>query len=200
MQEDFIAAMRRLADEGRRRDSGCCAFGANGHEWRFRPPARMDEVHELETDLHITLPEPLVRYLTELGNGGCGPDYGIYSLAEMRRESDWLPDDISLPVFLTPTLTKKQWAAFVRGYNAIPYDDTYDDRAARYLEQMTAGTVAVSTPGCTMQTLLICRGEHAGEVVTVDFDIREKFPPVFCGSFAEWAVGRVSGAVMKLHG
>lgn len=190
---DFIAVMRRLAEEGRRRDPGCDLFGAVSHAWRFKPPARLEEVRELESDLNIKLPGSLVRYLTELGNGGCGPDYGIYSLSEMRKESDWLPQYADAPLFLTPDLTKRQWAEFVRGYDAFP-DETAEE-AEQYLARMTAGTVAVSTPGCTMQTLVICEGKHAGEVVIVDFDMTERFPPRFCGRFDRWCTEQTAAAL-----
>ncbi len=194
---DFVAIMRRLADEGRRIDPGLKAFGACRHEWRFNPPARIEEVQALEHELNITLPEGLVRYLTQLGNGGCGPDYGIYSIDEIRRKSSWLPDNPDLPVLLSPEMNKSEWEEFVRGYDSIPYDENYDDAAARYLGRLTAGTVAVSAPGCTLQSLLICRGAYSGRIVTVDFDLRTNMPPLFCERFAQWCTGEVAAALSE---
>ena len=94
---DFIEEIRSLAEE-----YAACGGNklADGTRYKlFNPPATIEQVRAFEQEMHVTLPEDFVRYLTELGNGGFGPDYGIWSLDKMReyKYNQYAPksDDLS---------------------------------------------------------------------------------------------------------
>lgn len=61
-------------------------FGANIHKYELNPPAKLSEVRKFEKEYNIKLPEGFVQYLTEVGNGGAGPFYGIYSLDMIKKK------------------------------------------------------------------------------------------------------------------
>lgn len=50
------------------------------HDKLFNPPATIKQIKDFEQEIGKSLPVPFVRYLTELGKGGVGADYGIWSL------------------------------------------------------------------------------------------------------------------------
>ena len=59
----------------------------------------------------VALPVPFVRYLTELGNGGVGADYGIYPLDSIRKGNSYAALTKDLPPMLDHSLTDAQWTA-----------------------------------------------------------------------------------------
>ena len=201
---DFIAEMKLLAQEGLRRDPNYQIFGARSHHWQFGKPADMQEIRAFEKEMHISLLEPLVRYLTELGDGGAGPDYGIYSLEEMRKYNPSLRQTAKLPVMLDHSMTNAQWSDFAQKYEALDDIINTDHLAAYTKEQqerlfqeerdmelsLIAGGVFIGTPGCTMNTILMCRGAAAGEVFVVDFDyiFTLRAEPHWCGRFEDWLI------------
>ena len=181
---DLIAEIRALAEE-----YAMCG----GSEHRdctiadlFYPPATIEQVCKFEQEMHIKLPNDLVRYLTELGNGGIGPDYGIWSLDEMRENNPYAPIIADLPPMIGGGLPEEEWKKFAQEAASAEYEEPYEQR-------LVAGGIFISTPGCTMDTLLMCKGAAAGEVVVIDFDylsyddfydkpIESGFP------FADWMI------------
>lgn len=162
----------------------------------FEPVATMQEIHEFERDLCVKLPEPFVRYLTEIGNGGVGADYGIYSLNLMRQRNPSAPLTKDWSVMLDHSLSDTQWTDFAQKYVAL--EEEFEEEEENWEEiwkalyemqlQMKAGGIFISTPGCTMNTLLMCRGKAAGEVFVLDWDYMEQVTsePWCGGKFEDW--------------
>lgn len=204
---DYISEIKVLAQEGLRQDPTYKIFGANHHNWKFGEPADMQKIHDFEKDMKITLPEALVRYLTELGDGGAGPDYGIYSLEEMRKRNVFLHQTVNLPVMLDHSMTNEQWSDFAKKYETLDdiinsdkfYIQTkeHQERLMQELRNMElsliAGGVLIGTPGCTMNSILMCRGAAAGEVFVVDFDyiFSLRSEPYCCGKFEDWIIKKM---------
>ncbi len=199
---DYIAEIKALAEEGLRIDPKCNIFGASHHKWHFGEPVNLQQIHNFESDMKITLPEPFVRYLTELGNGGAGPDYGIYSLEMMRERNPFLAKTANLPVMLDHSLTAAQWTDYAQKYEALDdkimadeFDTTEEQECAvQELDAMElhllAGGIFINTPGCTMNSILMCRGAAMGEVFTIDFDyIYQLQSEPYChGKFEDWII------------
>ena len=74
---------------------------------------------------------------------------------------------------------------------AAAYKDTEDDTAFQALwHRMMHGALTIGTQGCTLDTLLLCDGADAGQVVYFDWSMFEGNPPFFTGkSFEEWMEG-----------
>lgn len=163
---DYIAEIRMLADEGLRIDPKCHISGSIYHRWRFGETVNMQEIREFERDMNVKLPEMFVRYLTELGNGGAGPDYGIYSLDEMRKRNLFIAERADLPVMLDHSLSDKQWTDFAYKYKILEdkifgmeeEDDRVEKEYDDMIPQMISGGIIIGTLGCSMYSLLMCRG------------------------------------------
>lgn len=204
---DYISEIKVLAQKGLRRDPTYRIFGADRHRWQFAEPTDMREIRNFEKNMKITLPKALVRYLTELGNGGAGPDYGIYSLEKMREENAFLPQTANLPVMLDHSMTDEQWIDFAKRYETLDDIICSDEFETKTKEQqeslmremrdmelsMCAGGVFISTPGCTMNSILMCRGAAAGEVFVVDFAYiyQLQSEPHCCGKFEDWIIKKL---------
>ena len=184
---DVIEEIRALAEEyeacgGTERSDG-------SKSRLFDPPATIEQVREFEKEMKVKLPEVFVRYLTDLGNGGIGADYGIYSLDKMRERNPNAAARAELPVMIGGRLPEEAWKTFAREAEAA--DDEEDFDKIEELEQrLIAGGIFISTPGCTMYTLLMCRGEAAGDVCTIDFDYLTWYDkPIEGGySFEDWMI------------
>lgn len=57
-------------------------FGAGFHQYDLNPPLPAGEVEAFETKHKITLPADYKYFITEVGNGGAGPFYGVFPLGE----------------------------------------------------------------------------------------------------------------------
>ena len=79
--------VQKILDAARQLDPGYALFGAKKHQYRLRPPLAPALIHKIETRHGLELPEDYVYFLTEIGDGGAGPDYGIDSFAEQFRET-----------------------------------------------------------------------------------------------------------------
>ena len=180
---DVIDEIRALAEEY---DSCGGNDGWFARKRLFNPPAAIEEVRAFEQEMHVTLPEDFVRYLTELGNGGIGPDYGIWSLDEMRKHNPYAPKSGDLPPMIGGGLSAEKWKMFAE--KAENADD--DDEIEALEQQLIAGGIFIGTPGCTMDTLLMCRGAAAGETLVVDFDYLSYYnKPIEKGfPFADWMI------------
>ncbi len=57
---------------------------------RANPPASEKDLRDSEYALGFSIPEPLRRLYSEIGNGGFGPGYGFYGLI---GGTEWHPDE-----------------------------------------------------------------------------------------------------------
>lgn len=76
---DVTRVREGLAELGRL-DPGYRLFGASTHRYALAPPVEPQLVEAVETALGAPLPEGYGRFLTELGDGGAGPYYGVLPL------------------------------------------------------------------------------------------------------------------------
>ena len=83
----FSETIRQLVEQLRRLDPDRRVFGATGHAYRFNPPLTGAQVHEFELRHEIELPRDYREYLTEVGNGGAGPHYGVERLSKASEYS-----------------------------------------------------------------------------------------------------------------
>lgn len=147
---DYIAKIKKLAEKG-------YAIGVmknpNRSDKLFEPTATMKQIRDFEQDMCLTLPVPFVRYLTELGNGGVGADYGIYSLDRIREENPHAALAKDLPPMLNHSLTDAQWTEFAQRYTEICQRDFAssedEEQAEKTLHEM--GEVFVLDWDCMFQ-------------------------------------------------
>ncbi|XZE36087.1 SMI1/KNR4 family protein [Pirellulaceae bacterium SH501] len=60
---------------------GASTFG-HGHRYRMNPVLPIDDLANFEREYDVRLPKDYADFLTQIGDGGIGPYYGLYSLAQ----------------------------------------------------------------------------------------------------------------------
>jgi hypothetical protein len=139
MRSDFVEKATAIADKLRLLDRRRVVFGSSRHAHRFHPPLAMQEVESFESTHGVSLPAPYRSFITELGNGGMGPYYGI------------TPLDLDAPQLR----------------QTFPYTETYtlpDDADDDAWESEIPGAISICEYGCGIFLLLVVRGEAAGQV------------------------------------
>jgi hypothetical protein len=97
------ATVPRLLDDLDRRDRRRKVFGANGHDYELRPPLPAPVIQAFEMQHSVMMPEDYRYFLTEVGNGGAGPYYGVFPFGQQDGwdyctwEAGGLVGDVSLP-------------------------------------------------------------------------------------------------------
>lgn len=61
-------------------DPDCIGFGVERHKYELCPPIAEKNLLRLEKKFKISLPEDYREFITNIGNGGAGPSYGLYSI------------------------------------------------------------------------------------------------------------------------
>lgn len=69
-------------------DKDFMVFGTSKHKYRLNDPIPVDFVRNAEAYYGFTLPKDYFRFITEIGDGGAGEDYGLYSFREYIMRSD----------------------------------------------------------------------------------------------------------------
>jgi len=180
--QDYICELLKKAKEA---DPKCKVFGSAEHKYRLNPPASAEEVSALEADLNLKLPEDYVYFLTEIGNGGAGPYYGLYSVKELRRQQFYTHQDGKGKPVIDRDLSVEKWNALMEQMDTND-DDVYDEID----RQINAGVLIIGTQGCTYDNLLMCEGSETGNIVYIDWNLDKDAPPVLTQmSFWEWYLG-----------
>jgi hypothetical protein len=116
-----------------------------------------EAVEQFEREYGVVLPAEFAAFLTEAGNGGLGPDYGLLPL----DRTDAVARGAGLPT---------------AGYFAEPFDMA-DGRAG--------GALAVGETGSGRYTVLIVTGPDRGRLAAVDTDPGPAFP-LWDAGFLSW--------------
>jgi len=131
---------------------GASTFG-QGHQYRMNAVLPVDELASFEREYDVQLPQDYADFLTQIGNGGIGPYYGLYSLAQSVADDPrhkcrgFLASPFPLVEFFNPHDEEE---------NATD-DALFDDR---YI----CGSIVLSHEGCGYYDRLIITGPQAGQV------------------------------------
>src|SRR5690242_2351707 len=79
----------RLLGELDRRDRRRRVFGAASHQYKLNPPLPVSVIAAFEERHGVSLPEDYRRFVTEVGNGGVGPYYGVLPFGKDDDDRDW---------------------------------------------------------------------------------------------------------------
>jgi len=155
-------------------DKGHSLFGAQSHKYILNPPVSKEQITGFESKYAIKLPEEYVLFLTELGNGGAGPFYGLepfenvlYEDLDYKKEENLLNPSIPFPhtipwnMDFEPTVdeeeNEEEFEKQMEEFNNVYYSS----------EQMT-GAIALSNYGCGISINLVVNGDEYGYLWTDD--------------------------------
>lgn len=201
------AALERLRDA----NPAPTIFGAGLHGFVLNPPLSERDVASFEATHRISLPSDYRQFLTEVGNGGAGPHYGLYPLGTchyLRSLVDWTeqPGLVGVPSHPFP----HRW-----GWNKL--DERPEEEDEGYDEKMTAweeryfdasfmdGTVPLSDLGCATGDYLVVTGHEAGHVWRDGRADLSGIQPLrsvdrMRVTFWDWYSAWLAGAINKLEG
>jgi hypothetical protein len=161
-------------------------FGAESHGFRRRRRLTEPQVAAFEGRHVVTLPPEYRAFITGVANGGPGPGYGLYSLAEsVDAERGRVPDDFLRTPFrhrgAYNPLDDPKLAAFWRRVEEGEID-VDEDRRWVY---MTAGTLVLCHEGCGILHLLVVTGPTRGQMWVDDRCNEQGLFPLEVGFF-DW--------------
>jgi hypothetical protein len=187
-------------------------FGAETHGFKLNPPLPEATVSRFESKYDIRLPADYRRFLTELGNGGAGPYYGLFKLGEMDsnfgyarwKENDGFVGDLSKSFPLTKPWNDLTGEPAYDESNEEEYERQLDEFEGRYWStENINGAIPVCHLGCASRQWLVITGAEAGNIWCDDrADLKGLYPLTAPGkeriSFYEWYRVWLDDALLKL--
>lgn len=186
-------------------------FGAKSHQFRLHPVVRKSVITKFESKCGIKLPEDYRRFITEVGNGGAGPYYGVFKFREMDDSHSftrWAENDGFVGTLAKPFPHTKSWN------DVPPFPEEQEDESLYEAEIETFNTIYWNTDnvngaipichqGCAYRNWLVVSGPETGNIWE---DLRagqDGLTPVTLGrmkrlTFLEWYNNWLQEAVAKL--
>ena len=147
-----LEELRLLLKKANDTDAGLKQFGADHHEYQWNPPASLKEIEEFEQGTGIVLPDGYRDFLLQAGNGGAGPFYGLFSLAQVKGWLGWQVEPGETP-YLSPGINLESLEYL--------FDNDYNWRR---------GCIPIGSQGDTYFTYLLVTGPDRGRVVYVEYE------------------------------
>lgn len=155
-------------------------FGASTHKYKLNPPISVSFVRNIEEKYGFTFPEDYFQFITEVGDGGAGPDYGIQSFTKLLTEGTdsyskryWEEYRYSLAKTFAPRpMLAEEVEEFAiatkEAYERNPnhYFICEEDDETKFCD--TSGFFTLGTHGCQWDFGLIITGEKRGQVFDTD--------------------------------
>ncbi len=203
----FALELLSLTERARHLDFELKLYGARQHRYEFAPVLPLTEVRDFEKRHRITLPSGYVEFLTQVGNGGAGPDFGIFSLDELefcnfythsnrcvpqalaKAEPDYFDFSYTTahtPVVLDSALTERKWEGLCTELQKL---NTYGSEAAyeRKRRELYNGVLQIVHTDAPFCPSLICQGDRSGEILEFSHDL--EMPRFSDKTFEEWLLG-----------
>lgn len=141
-------------------------FGATTHNYALRNPLSLASVTRFEETYAVRLPPDYVAFMTQLGNGGAGPFYGLVAF------EDCLLTDLDSPKTATLSNPAEPFP-FTAPWNMdlgdVDDEDLYEQLCEEYYaDTYINGTIRVSDYGCAIRLSLVVNGAAYGTIWTDD--------------------------------
>lgn len=212
---NFAMELLSLASRARGLDIELRQYGAERHHYEFAPVVPLSEVRDFEQRHSISLPEAYVEFLTQVGNGGAGPDFGLFSLEELefhnffahsnrsvsysmaRCEDDYRTFSFTTadrPVMLDASLTESRWDNACLELFRLDSDE----RAPEYEHERRAvynGVLQIVDTDNTFCPVLICNGDMRGEMSEFSHDL--DMPRYLGRTFEEYILGYFEDVIAR---
>ena len=138
-------------------------FGSSEHRYKFNRCLSQNEIEKFERTNKIRLPFEYKEFISKIGDGGCGPAYGLYPLSLWNFELD-----INEPDFLsTEFLYTESWKKIKNFEEEGDYFDTAEFQEweqENFSNKHITGSLRICHYGCAIYYLLIVSGKEAGNI------------------------------------
>lgn len=171
-------------------------FGVQHHKYKLNPPIRKEFVHRIEERYNFQLPEDYFQFITEAGDGGAGPAYGIYQFKNFLRKGS-SPGVEKFYEAYRQSLARP-FIVYPMKPGEVEYDyafskEAYEKNPEKYFVEIgnsdeyalcdTNGYLVLGTHGCQWDFGLVISGERRGQVFDTD---NEGGYSLAAGSFSEF--------------
>jgi hypothetical protein len=191
--------------ELKKADKNYSVFGSNYHGYRFNSCLSLNEIESFESKFKVRLPEDYRNFLLIIGNGGCGPYYGINELENSYTFVKFAPTELAK---ILETATQEELFAYLN--KDFPYTEDpkkNEEILDNLLEDWEPddwktnstlrGSLAICHQGCGYYNLLEVSGEKPGRIW---FDGRVSDGPLIpeSDSFYNWYLNWVNNSLSDL--
>ncbi len=107
--EKQITRIREKLAQLKKLDTDCAVFGAEQHQYKLNPVLKPQKVVTFETKHGAKLPLEYIAFLTQLGNGGAGPFYGLEKLEKSLFQDLDSPDKAFINNLALPFPHSSAW-------------------------------------------------------------------------------------------
>lgn len=209
MSEFDVRSVRTAIDRLRKTDARIC--GCDWHGFQMNPVLSESEVSALERDHKIVLPPDYRQFVTEVGNGGAGPFYGVFPLGFMDNNSDqrpWQENDGFVGMLSEPFRFQEEWndlsgypeADLTKGDKAEYQRQVEQFEGKYWFSELMNGALPICHEGCALRIWLVVTGEQVGKLWE---DRRSEYkglrPVLLAGgsaaTFSEWYCEWLDGCV-----
>jgi hypothetical protein len=152
-------------------------FGVEWHRFVLTEPLPEQLVRTFEQRHRVRLPEDYRHFITHIGNGGAGPDYGLFPLGYRDGNSGsrlqaWSEGDGFVGVLSQPFQLDEPWNDTSRMPDLNPTkgqqeecDRQMDAFEARYWSaSLMNGAFPICHRGCAIRLWLVVTGNEAGHI------------------------------------
>ncbi|MCG7408328.1 SMI1/KNR4 family protein [Paenibacillus sp. ACRRX] len=182
-KETQLDRINNKLEKAMHKDMDCLVFGASSHKYRVNEKLTAKELADWQAKNQVALPEPYTQFLTNVGNGGAGPYYGIYSIGEATSHID--SSVLATKCVLHPEMTKEEWNRLTSPL--ISDEDISDLEYEAVRDQVMGGMLCIGTQGCEYDMYLVIEGKYRGRIVyTSDFYPDHPFFFVYEDNFLDW--------------
>ncbi len=195
----------RVLAQARRIDQKFDLFGASTHHYQLNPPLEASFVRGVEEKYGFRLPEEYFHFITQVGDGGAGPDYGIYPFMTKLAKSDSPQAECyrqeyrrSLAVPFTPRPMQPDDLEA----HAIATREAYEKTPERYFVYEKPeteyewcelnGFFILGTHGCQWDFGIVTAGERRGQVFDYDNSDAYGFVAASFDAFYQQWLDRIS--------
>ncbi|TKH39725.1 SMI1/KNR4 family protein [Paenibacillus polymyxa] len=182
-KETQLDRIKEKLNQAMHKDKDFSVFGASSHQYRVKEKLTAKELADWQAHNQVILPEPYALFLTNIGNGGAGPYYGIYPIEKATSYTEH--QALLAKSVLHPGMAKEEWNHLIEPLTKdedIP-DEEYDDARNKVL----GGMLCIGTQGCEYDMYLVLEGKYRGRIVyTSDFHPDHPFFFVYEDSFLDW--------------
>ena len=169
----------RLLAELDRRDPRRKVFGSGSHDYKLNPPLPVSVIEAFEGRHGVSLPEDYRLFITEIGDGGAGPYYGLLPFGKDDDDRDWEGGGLVGDPVAGRSRTRPPGTSRTRSGTASPTrrparrseeEDRLMEAWDRELEAhywnpaIMDGAIPICHLGCALRQWLVIHGERRGFV------------------------------------
>ena len=139
-------------------------FGSATHKYKFNSCLTEETLQSFENTFDFTLPIDYRNFLTQIGNGGSGPSYGLLPLKDWNIELEMVDDK-----FLSIDFPHLDEWNLVQDFKSNDEDYTESEEFQKWEEEYfsnkhVTGSIRICHYGCAIYYLLIVTGKNAGQI------------------------------------